>query len=313
MSVETVKVILNPYSGRGGGGRARGQIEEAFRRAGVDCEIVETSHEGEAISLAQQAREAGYEIVAAAGGDGTINEVVNGLAAATPEDEPVRGLAILPVGSGNDFADMFGAKRDLRAAVQTIRQGNSRRVDLGLVEVFDGQKTIQRYFDNNLGMGFEAQVTAESRKIKKLRGFAIYLWAVIRSLRAYDQPHFEVGWTNGTGKVDSVARRSLLISLGNSRRTGGGFYITPDAEMDDGLLDLGIADALSTVGILALLPRAMSENGLRGHDAVHYAKVRSVCVAVAEPVPVHTDGEIVSLNAEKLSVEVQPNRLEVLA
>ena len=310
--METVKVILNPYAGRGRGGKVTGEIEAAFRRGNVPFEIAETSVPGEGISLARRARLDGYAIVAAAGGDGTVHEVVNGLAEATPEDEKVQGLAVLQAGSGNDFADMAGSARGIDAAVHAIREGNTRDVDLGLVEAFDGHNTLRRYFDNNLGMGFEAQVTVESRKIKRLRGFVIYLWATLRALRAYDQPHFEVSWTDGAGHENRVAKEMLLVSIGNSRRTGGAFYLTPDAEMDDGLLDLAFADALSQLGILNLLPRAMTRTGLHGQKSVSFGRLRSARIAVRQPVPVHTDGEILSRNIERLSVEVQPGRLQVI-
>ncbi len=310
--METVKVILNPYAGRGRGGKVTGEIEAAFRRGNVPFEIAETSVPGEGISLARRARLDGYAIVAAAGGDGTVHEVVNGLAEATPEDEKVQGLAVLQAGSGNDFADMAGSARGIDAAVHAIREGNTRDVDLGLVEAFDGHNTLRRYFDNNLGMGFEAQVTVESRKIKRLRGFVIYLWATLRALRAYDQPHFEVSWTDGAGSEHRVAKEMLLVSIGNSRRTGGAFYLTPDAEMDDGLLDLAFADALSQLGILNLLPRAMTRTGLHGQKSVSFGRLRSARIAVRQPVPVHTDGEILSRNIERLSVEVQPGRLQVI-
>ena len=310
--METVKVILNPYAGRGRGGKVAGEIEAAFRRGNVPFEIAETSVPGEGISLARRARLDGYAIVAAAGGDGTVHEVVNGLAEATPEDEQVQGLAVLQAGSGNDFADMAGSARDIDAAVHAIREGNTRDVDLGLVEAFDGHNTLRRYFDNNLGMGFEAQVTVESRTIKRLRGFTIYLWATLRALRAYDQPHFEVSWTDGAGHEHRVAKEMLLVSIGNSRRTGGAFYLTPDAEMDDGLLDLAFADALSQLGILNLLPRAMTRTGLHGQKSVSFGRLRSARIAVRQPVPVHTDGEILSTNIERLSVEVQPGRLQVI-
>ena len=310
--METVKIILNPYAGRGKGARAAGAIEAAFRRGNVPFEISVTTGPGEAISLARRAREDGYEIIAAAGGDGTVNEVVNGLTLATPEEETVQGLAVLAAGSGNDFSDMIGAARDYDAAVQAIRQGNTRRVDLGRVDAFDGENDIRRYFGNNLGVGFEAQVTVESRKIKWLRGFAIYLWAALRALRAYDQPHFEVRWKADDGTAQKIAQPMLLVSIGNSRRTGGAFYLTPDAVMDDGLLDLAFADALSKIGVLMLLPRAMTTTGLYGQKAVRFARMRSACIAIRQPVPVHTDGEIISQRIEKLSVTLQPKRLQVI-
>jgi len=310
--METVKVILNPYAGRGHGKRVCGEIRAAFERAGVPYDLVETSAAGEATALARDARREGFAVVAAAGGDGTIHEVVNGLAEATAEDEVVTGLALLPAGSGNDFSDLIGAPRAYDEAVEAIRQGETRRVDLGRVEAFDGRNTVRRYFDNNLGVGFEAQVTVESRKIKRLRGFAIYLWAALRALRAYEQPRFELGWTDGEGGAHQAAKRMLLISIGNGRRGGGGFYLTPDAVMDDGLLDLTFADALSRIDILRLMPRAMTTTGLYGQKAVSFGKLRSASITAGQPVPVHVDGEILSQEMERLTVTVQPGRLQLV-
>jgi len=311
--METVKVILNPYAGRGLGRRVSGEIRAAFERGGVPYELVETTAAGEATALARGARVDGFAVVAAGGGgDGTIHEVVNGLAEATPEDEVVTGLALLPAGSGNDFADVVGIPHGYDEAVDAIRQGRTRRVDLGRVEAFDGRNTVRRYFDNNLGVGFEAQVTVESGKIKRLRGFAIYLWAVLRALRAYEQPHFELGWTDGEDAAHQASKRMLLISVGNGSRVGGGFYLTPDAVMDDGLLDLTFVDALSRFRILRLLPRAMTTTGLHGQKPVRFGKLRSARITARQPVPVHADGEILSQAVEMLTVTVEPGRLQIV-
>lgn len=311
-AMETVKVILNPYAGRGRGKRDSGEIRAAFERAGVPYDLVETTAVGEATSLARGARLDGFAVIAAAGGDGTIHEVVNGLAQATPEEETVAGLALLPAGSGNDFSDLIGAPRAYDEAVEAIRRGVTRRVDLGRVEAFDGRNVVRRYFDNNLGVGFEAQVTVESGKVKRLRGFAIYLWAVLRALRAYEQPRLEMAWSDGEGAAHQAVKRMLLISIGNGSRVGGGFYLTPDAVMDDGLLDLTLVDALSRLDILRLLPRAMTATGLYGQKAVRFGKLRSACITAGQPVAVHADGEILSQEVERLSVAVEPGRLQVV-
>lgn len=306
-----VKVILNPYSNRGGAGKGAEGLRAALTAAGLHADVVLTGKPGDAIELARQAKLDGYDVIAAAGGDGTVNEVVNGIARVTPPGEAVGPLAVLPMGSGNDFADMVGAPRDMAAGVQRIQAGQSRLIDLCLATAHSPGQEITRYFDNNLGAGFEAQVTVESRKIKRLRGFAIYLWAVIRALRQYDQPSFQVAWTDETGAVHQVEQRSLLVTLGNSRRTGGGFYMTPDAEMDDGLLDMGIAQSLTTPRILALLPKVMT-GAHRNHPAMRFVRCTSVCVATQNPVPIHTDGEILTPAATALSATVEPGRLRVI-
>ena len=309
---QRVKVILNPYSNRGGAGQAVDGLRAALTAAGLAADVALTDKMGDAIELARQAKLEGYTVIAAAGGDGTVNEVVNGIALATPDGETVGPLAVLPMGSGNDFSDMLGIPRDLAAGIKAIQDGGTRQIDLCLATIHEEGRDITRYFDNNMGAGFEAQVTVESRKITRLRGFAIYLWAVIRALRAYDQPQFEVAWTDETGAVQQVDQRSLLVTLGNSRRTGGGFFMTPDAVMDDGLLDIGIARALTTPRILALLPQVMAGTH-RNHPAMRFVRCSSVCIATKAPVPVHTDGEIVSVAAKALSVQMQPGRLIVIA
>lgn len=282
-----------------------------MKEAGLAGEVVLTTKSGEAIELARQAKLDGYDVIAAAGGDGTVNEVVNGIAQATPEGGVVGPLAVLPMGSGNDFSDMVGLPRELAQSIQIIQAGRTRDIDLCRATVIAEGREIVRYFDNNMGAGFEAQVTVESRKITRLRGFAIYLWAVIRALRQYDQPHFHVAWTDESGQVHEVEQRSLLVTLGNSKRTGGGFFMTPDALMDDGLLDMGIARSLTTPRILALLPQVMAGSH-RNHPAMRFVRCSSVCVATAAPVPVHTDGEILSVAASALSAEMLPGRLRVI-
>ena len=104
----------------------------------------------------------------------------------------------------------------------------------------------------------------------------------------------------------------LLISIGNGRRAGGGFYLTSDAVMDDGLLALTFADALSRIDIMRLLPRAMTATGLYGQKAVRFGKLRSACITAGQPVPVRAAGEILSQEVERLSVTVQPGRLQVV-
>ncbi len=310
--MDPVKVILNPYSGRGAGAKTAERIRNVLNQADVPFEMVETTARGHAIELARQAVENGFKTVVAAGGDGTVSEVVNGMAQATSQDDVVGTLGVLPIGSGNDFADMAGCPRNLLHAAQLFRSGRTRRVDLCHAVIHAQDQQIQRYFGNNFGVGFEAQVTVESYRIQRLRGFAIYLLAVLRSLKNYEQPQFDVTWIDETGQQQHVNQRSLMVSLGNSRRTGGGFYVTPDAVMDDGLIDMGIAKALSTVRILILLPQVMA-GAHRNNPAIRLVRCSQVHIETTAPVPVHADGEVLTEQAREIDVIIQPLRLQVLA
>lgn len=310
---QPVFVILNPYSGRGQGERMARRIRKAFEQAQVPFRLVITDGPGHAVELARLARLDGFPVVAAAGGDGTVNEVVNGLAQAVGPDDPVGTLLVLPVGSGNDFASMVGAAKDLEQAARSVHNGRLRQVDLGHATLTAQGETepITRYFDNNMGLGFEAKVTVESRKITRLRGALIYLWAVFRALRRYDQPDAEIRWVDGEGQEHRMAQSVLLVTFGNSRRTGGAFYLTPDAVMDDGLLDIGVADALNTLQILKLLPLTFF-GAHRNNPAFHLSRCREAHIRFGIPVPVHTDGEVVTETAVEAHVVVHPRRLQVL-
>jgi diacylglycerol kinase (ATP) len=304
-------VILNPYAGRGLGGQLRPQILAAFGELGLNVELVASEGIGHAIELARAARTAGADTVVAAGGDGTVSEVVNGLAQATPTGEPVGRLGIIPIGSGNDFAATVGCPLELRRAVATIQTGAIRRVDLGGAAIHTGAATIHRHFMNNLGIGFEAWVTLESYKIKWLRGLPLYIAAALRALRTYPTPTINVTWETVNGEVHRRTQPTLLISVGNGPRTGGGFYLTPDALFDDSQLDVGIAAAVSRLRILWLLPKAIF--GKHTTDpAVTMLRCRTLQVKTDRPAPVHVDGEVLTAEAEQIEIAVEPGRLEVI-
>ncbi len=296
----TTKVILNPYAGHWAGERLAHDIVAALRAAGVRHDLVATEGPGHAIELARRAREEGYEVVVAAGGDGTVNEVVNGLALAARAEASgaVGTLGIIPIGTGNDFAEMAGIPLDVWKAAQRLAQGRTRLIDIGRVN--------DRYFSNECGIGFEAQVAIEAQRLKRLRRFLVYLVAVFRALFRYRQPTMTVRWDNG-----QVTQRILMVCAGNSRRAGGGFYLTPHAEVDDGLLDYLYADALSRPEILRLLPKAMK--GTHIYDpAAHLGRTTRLTVSSVAPVPVHCDGEILTMGTHHVEIEVLPASLYLI-
>ena len=312
--MDKIKIILNPASGRGSGARMESRIRQELAQQNVAYDMVQTTGLNHGVTLARQARLDGFETVVAVGGDGTISEVVNGLVLAnddTGDDGPVGNLGVIPVGTGNDFADMAGIPRKPEDAVAVLRAGRSQLVDLGHIHIQgDGEDAI-RYFNNNLGCGFEAQVTVESRKIHRLRGLAVYLTAIFRVLISYPLPHIDVSWTDEAGQVHRVDKEMLMISIGNSRRTGGGFYVTPNAIMDDGLYDMALANALSRLRIMMLLPKVMMGTHT-GDPALTFVRARTIHIASPSALPVHADGEMISYNADVLDIHIQPKRLRVL-
>lgn len=171
-----VKIILNPMADMGNAWRVARDLRSITEGHG-SVTWSGTVYPGHAIELAKQAGEEGYELVIAMGGDGTVHEVVNGLMRIPEEKRPL--LGVVPVGSGNDFAHGIGASTTPSKALLRALEGEPSTVDLGLMTDGDGRR---EYFDNTLGIGFGAIVTIRSHQLPLLRGFLMYLTAVIQTI-----------------------------------------------------------------------------------------------------------------------------------
>lgn len=303
--MESSLIILNPWAGRGTAGQRRPALEEALRAANADFSLVTTHARGGATELAWQGVEQGFERIIAVGGDGTINEVVNGIKGAEASIGKRARLGIVPLGTGSDFVkslDDIDAS-DIPGAVRRITSSKSRPVDLGHVRVGDGEG---RYFVNALSMGLDAQVAAESLKITKLKGLAVYMMAIVRALANYKAHSMLVQYDDRR-----VHRRLLFASIANGRCQGGGFWLTPDARIDDGLLDLCLVDNLRLDEIIRYIPKVM-EGTHTSLKQVTMGRARTVKLECSAPVPVATDGEVIATDAREVTVETFPNALEVL-
>ncbi len=303
-------VIINPASDRWRSGkRWENQVEPALKARGVSYDVVYTTGSGHALHLAAEAARSGkYGAVVSGGGDGTLNEVVNGLCQAAGEGDTLP-LGIFPIGSGNDFASVLRIPKDPAGMVTRLLEDKRRLSDVGRLYSPDmlGPTAPYRYFLNNSGLGFEAHVNLESRRIQRLSGFLIYFVAVFRALVRYRQPHVRARWQDG-----ERAEPMLLVTVGNGRRAGGGFWLTPFAEIDDGLLDVGFAKALSRGGILRLLPKAMK--GRHIYDpAFDMVKTPTLVLETDIPVPVHTDGEAVVEATREARYDILPQKVWLIS
>ncbi len=308
-------VILNPSSGRGRAARLKATFQNALSAAGIRFDYVETAAQGQGIELARQAAMDGYGTIVAVGGDGTVNEVVNGLMQATQAGKSESRLAIISVGSGNDFAHTVGIAQDPTLAAETIARQKSRQCDVGHVRIHtasgDSTGTIERYFNNNFGIGLDPQVTLESFKIKRLSGIALYGLAALRALWKYQPPALQLQWETGDGEIQERQTPILLASVGNTPRSGGGFHLAPNARIDDGLLDLVMADAMPRWQVLQLLPKAIPGKHL-DDPAVKVVLIRSLRISAGSPFPLEMDGEVITQSAIAVELTVQPGRLQVI-
>ncbi|HWK88388.1 MAG TPA: diacylglycerol kinase family protein [Longimicrobium sp.] len=299
MPIDRCYVIVNPTAGRGAGARVRARIVQDMERAGARVHVVETERRGHAAELAEAAARDGWPAVVAAGGDGTVHETVNGLMRAAGYGQSIP-LGIVPVGSGNDFAQLAGVPRDAGRALARILAAEPRAVDVGRVG--------DRWFTNGVGIGLDARVAIEVDRKRRLRGLAMYLAALATVLRSWRPARMRV---EADGEVVADGPMTL-VTVGNGGRHGGGFWICPDARIDDGVLDLCACDALGTLGILGFLPRVM-RGSHTGAKCVHMHRVRRLRVTSDDPLPVHADGEIIARDAHEVDIEVAPGRLRVLA
>ncbi len=296
-------VILNPTAGRGAGAQLSPQIVAYLRDHGLDFELATTNAPGHATVLAKEAVTRGRDRLLAVGGDGTFNEVLNGMMqAGSTSDGPV--LGIVPIGTGNDMAYGVGLPLDWQQASQVIAQGSTRVLDVGQVQC-DNDSDL--FFGNGVGIGFDAIVNIESRKLKRLRGFPLYFVALMKTLIAYYHAPEVTIHVDGIATVQS----SLMISIMNGRRFGGGFYMTPEALMDDGLFDVCLTGKVARPKMVGFVPRFMRGTHVTDRR-VTLTQGRRISVAIETPWAAHVDGEIYGVGARQLEVELIPQRLRIL-
>jgi YegS/Rv2252/BmrU family lipid kinase len=289
--------IVNPVAGGGAARRAWTAVRPVLESAG-GVEMAESRGRGHAAELAESAARAGFPAVVALGGDGTVHEAANGLLSAVEGAAETAALGVVPVGSGNDFAVLAGLPRDPVAAARRIAEGGERRIDVGRL---DG-----RWFTNGVGIGLDARVAIEANRSRRGKGMGMYLLALARVLRAFRPPQMRV---EIDGEV--MERPMTLVTVGNGGRHGGGFWICPDARIDDGVLDVCVCDGLSRPRILALLPRVMRGTHV-GASCVRMRRAHRVRITSDAPLPVHADGEILFEDAHDLRIEIAPARLRLL-
>ncbi len=308
MPVRSLAVILNPAAGNGRAGRARAPLQKALDASGARFELLTTERPNQASQLARRVA-ARFDAVVAAGGDGTVREVAAGVLGTGA------ALGVVPLGTGNDFARLLGMPTGPGAAVGALLDAPAVPVDGGLVR-WRERDSVHRHeavFVNAVGVGFDALVAAEAARSKWTRGLSGYIAAVARTLRAWPQPEVEARGVGADGEEwDVYTGHFFLAAVGNGTSVGGGFRLTPDARIDDGLLDLCfVAGPLSLGRIVRVLPCAIRGRHL-SEPEVRSGRVRQVSLRSASGLPVHADGEVLTRAAVTVAVEVVPAAFQML-
>ena len=271
------------------------RVAQGLRQSSVAFDLVETKAPGEGVGLAARAAHE-YDVLIAAGGDGTVHEVANGLLRAGAH----AAFGVLPLGSGDDFAKMLPA----RDAVQRIAQPSPRAMDAGAIRC--GGEV--RYFANGMDIGFGAHASRNVRKVPRpFTGLGAYLGALVLTLVRY--PRLEVRLQ--LDGAEAFTQTTAMVAVMNGRAFGGSFHVCPGARADDGELDLLIADGVGRLEILGLVPRIM-RGAHAGDPRLRMARARKVTIESDAPLLVEADGEIVFEDARRLEIAVLPGALRVL-
>ncbi len=265
--------IINPTAGGGRGARIWPRVRPVFQEAGWDLTESTSERRGHAIELAATSS---ADVVIAVGGDGTANEVVNGLLGSRRR----AAFGVVPIGTGSDFARALGLPRDPVAAAGALVGARPRPVDVGEVN--------GRYFLTIAGAGFDGEVARQVNAWPKvLGGTAMYVLGILKMLITYSPVDVEIVLD---GSVER--ERLFLIAVGNTAWNAGGMWTVPAARPDDGIFDVVIAGPLTRLEMLAVLPKVYSGRHLE-HPKVRQARAREVRVTGATPLAIQADGESV--------------------
>ncbi len=298
-------VILNPASGRGGAKKQLPRIEQILKASSLNFNLLLSERPWHAAELAEAAARQGADVVVSAGGDGTLNEVVNGLMQVDTKKRPA--LGVVPIGSGNDFAFANNIPTSANQAMALALNGEASPIDLALMT---GENGMQAYIDNTLGIGFDAIVTIRSHRLPIIRGFLMYLVAVIQTIFLNAGAiHVEVDFDGKKWEQDS-----FMVVLANGPREGGGFHMTPAARSDDGILNYLVAGKVSRAMMFRLLPEFMKGTQER-FEQITLGEFKKFSLKSDSPLYIHIDGEIYTSfgsDLRGLSVEILPKALNVV-
>lgn len=274
------KLIVNPVSGTDAAPNYLQTINQSLRQKFHDLDIVMTTGAGDATQAAARAVEQGCSYLFIAGGDGTLNEVLNGVMRLEGAATKIT-FGLIPLGTGNDFAVALGLPEDVPAALDILLAGRTIEVDVGQLN--------DRFFVNVSAGGFIAEVSdAVNPQLKSLAGKLAYLVGGAQVLFDYDPVETSVQLIE---EARSFALTMQMFAVCNSRLVGGGRLIAPDARTDDGLLDVCFIEAMSTLDFIGLLTRVSKGDHVED-ERVHYFKARELRMEFARAVKVNTDGEV---------------------
>lgn len=290
--------IVNPNAGNGKGKKDWERISSLLARENIPVSMKFTEKKCQAIELAREAIEAGFRKIISVGGDGTLNEVVNGIFTQDRVSPKEVVLGMIPVGTGNDWGRMFRIPLVYEGAIDVIKENKTMPHDIGLVSYYCGSEKHSRYFINIAGLGFEAMVVNKTnrQKDKGRSNQAIYFYNLLSCLISYKK-------TNADIIVDGRKTKSKIFSInvGNGRYCGGGMRQTPDALPDDGLLDITVIRDMGRIEIIKSL-KILYDGTILSHPKVDGYRCKNLSVTTEAVLDTEADGESLGHTPAEFSI-----------
>ncbi len=309
MLSKDILLIFNPKASKGKGKNKANAIRQAFEERHRHCTLAFTKDAGHARILAEKGISYRYKVIVAAGGDGTVNEVLNGIMH-SPHPERA-ALGIIPTGRGNDFAWAAGIPTDIKQSVSLILNQEPTPIDVGVTRGPDHPDGL--YFLNGTGIGFEPMVNFKAMEYRKLNGMPSYIMAFLNILKKDNFPrpyHLEIELDDKEIMLDTQQ-----FSILNGRRMGSAFVLGPEAEIDDGLFDIMYLNSpLETKKeILGAVLSFIRGSHVSDKERFTYTHAKRVRIRASSPdMQIHCDGEVYSRSGQRIEAEILPGALMLI-
>ncbi len=287
-----------------GGGKPRPHLKAIFKfleENGFIFKASYTSHHGDAIELAQKAADKGTDLIVSIGGDGTVNEIVNGIMKS--KNDP--SLGIIPLGWANDFIKSTDIPSDIIEACKILVRGKIKKIDIGIIN-------SQMYFANICGVGFDAEVAQLANQMKskhpnlRILSAFVYVFSTVKKLLSPFSYH------NVKIKFDGqeIHSKILFIAISNGKIYGGRFKITPEAILDDGLLELCVVAEMGRFKYLSIIPKVFkgTHTNIKG---VNFYRAKEVVIQSSEPVLAQVSGEVIE-GQNEFRITLLPKSLKLI-
>lgn len=273
-------IIYNPHAGHGRARKLLPIFKDYLQQKEIEAEVLLTTHQGHGVQLCREADFSSFDVVIASGGDGTVFEVLNGYYQNNTETKPP--FAIVPNGTGNAFVrDMGLAPGDWKRAIDILLLKTIREIDVARFKTTNAAY----YYLNIVGFGFVSEVNEASLKYKRL-GNAAYILAVFTSLAQLKTYPLTIEMDG-----HSIQRENVFVEVSNSRYTGTNFLMAPNAELDDGLLDITLLNKISRFKILKVFPSIFKGEHTQ-FEEIETFQAKKIKITTDNPMKLSADGEL---------------------